>query len=474
MTAASHGTDRAPGAARPGNSPGAVRDCLLQLGEFVAGLTWSQQEAAVRAALERIVFDSVAVTIAGGRLPESHCLRQELPLADGPATVFGQSAGTGAIEAAWLNGTSMVCLELDEGNKQVRGHASAHVFPAALALAEAKRCRGEELAAALLTGHEVASRFGQAADLRPGVHPHGNWGVAGAAAAASRISGLAARQVAAAIDAAGALALVTPFRAALAGMNVRNAWIGHTGSAGICAAALSATATEPLAGIAADTFGGLLGSFSAWKLTDGLGSQFAVTGGYFKRHASCSYTHPPADAVLSLVSEHRPVRPEQVDRIRVETHRLAASLTGTQWPTRLAAMFSIPYVVAVALIAGECGAEQFADSWRKREDVARLADKVEVVEAEDLTARLPVERAARLRIRWTSGAESGSEISNPIGDADHHPFTESELLTKAAKLLGSRGQAMKVRGLCAELLAADDVAPVMAQLRALAAGSERL
>lgn len=472
MTAASRGTDRATWAAGPGNSPDAVGDCLLRLGEFVAGLTWSQQKVAVRDALERIVFDSVAVTIAGGRLPESKRLRQALPLADGPATVFGQGVGTGPIEAAWLNGVSMVCLELDEGNKQVRGHASAHVLPAALALAEAKRCHGEELAAALLAGHEVASRFGQAAELRAGVHPHGNWGVAGAAAAASRISGLAAGRVAAAIDAAGALALVTPFRAALTGMNVRNAWIGHTGSAGIYAAALSASATEPLAGIAADTFGNFLGSFSPGNLTDGLGSQFAVTGGYFKRYASCSYTHPPADALLRLVAEHGPMAPEQVGHIRVETHGLAANLASTRWPTRLAAMFSIPYVVAVTLIAGECGAEQFGDSWRKREDVARLAGKVEVVEAEDLTARLPAERAARLRIRWRSGAEVGTEISNPIGDADHNPFTDSDLLGKAAQLLGSRGQAMKVRELCAELLAADDVAPVLAQLRALATGPD--
>lgn len=472
MTSASCGADREL-PAWPGNSPrGALGDSLLRLGEFVEGLTWSHQEAAVRAALERIIFDSVAVTIAGGRLAESQCLRQALPWADGPATVFGQDAGTGAIEAAWLNGVSMVCLELDEGNKRVRGHASAHVIPAALALAEAKRCSGEELAAALLAGHEVASRFGEAVELQAGVHPHGNWGVAGAAAAASRISGLPASRIAAAIDAAGALALVTPFRAALTGMNVRNAWIGHAGSAGIYAAALSASATEPLVGIAADTFGGFPGSLSAEKLTDGLGLEFAVTGGYFKRHASCSYTHPPADAVLGLVSEHGPVAPDEVGHIRVETHRLAASLTSTQWPTRLAAMFSIPYVVSVALITGECGAEQFGDSWRKREDVARLAGKIEVMEAADLTARLPTERAARVRVRWASGAEAATEISNPVGDADYSPFTEADLLGKAAKLLGSQRQAAKVRELCAELLAADDVAPVLARLRALAVGPD--
>ena len=453
--------------------PGALGEALLRLGEFVSGLTWSGQEVAVRAALGRIVLDSVAVTMAGGRLAESQRLRRALPWTSGPATVFGLSAGAGPVDAAWLNGVSMVLLELDEGNKRVRGHAGAHVIPAALALAEARHTSGTELAAALLAGHEVASRFGQAVELRPGVHPHGNWGVAGAAAAAARVLRLDAGRTAAAIDAAGALALVTPFRAALTGMSVRNAWIGHAGSAGIQAAALSAATSEPVVGIGADTFGGFLGSFSVTTLTDNLGSEFAATGGYFKRHASCSYTHPPADAILGLAAEHGPLAPDDVDHIGVETHRLAASLTATEWPTRLAAMFSIPYVIAVALIAGECGPEQFGDAWRKREDVARLARRVEVMQADDLTARLPAERAARLRVRSISGVELATEIRNPVGDEDHSPFTEGDLADKAARLLGSRQQAARVHTLCAELLAADDVAPVLAQLRAVAASPDR-
>ncbi|HUY50277.1 MAG TPA: MmgE/PrpD family protein [Streptosporangiaceae bacterium] len=466
------GDDRTGGGfARPGSPPEVLGGSLVRLGEFVSGLAFSRQETAVRAALERIVFDSLAVTMAGGRLPESHRLRRALPLADGPATVFGQDTGTGAVEAAWLNGVSMVCLELDEGNKLARGHASAHVIPAALALAETKGCSGEDLASALLAGHEVASRFGYAAELTPGIHPHGNWGVAGAAAAASRLLGHSPAQVAAAIDAAGALALVTPFRAALAGMNVRNAWIGHAGAAGIHAAAIGATQTEPLAGIAADTFGIHLGSLSAEKLTADLGSEYAVTRGYFKRHASCSYTHPPADAVLGLICAHGPVAPDDIDHIRVETHRLAAGLTSTRWPTRLATMFSIPYVVAIALIAGECGVAQFGDSWRGREDVASLAAKVTVAEAADLTARLPAERAARLQVRWASGAQVTTEVSNPVGDADHSPFTDADLLGKAAKLLGSEQQAAQLRGLCAELLTAGQVTPVLARLRTLAASA---
>jgi Uncharacterized protein involved in propionate catabolism len=441
---------------------------LQQLGEFVARLSWRQQGPTVRAAVQRILFDSLAVTIAGARLPESARLRQALPGSGGAVTVLGQRDGADPVRAAWLNGVAMVCLELDEGNKRARGHAAAHVIPAALALAEDRHRSGESLAAAILAGHEVASRFGEAVELLPGVHPHGNWGVAGAAAAAARITGLSAERTASAIDAAGALALVTPFRTALAGMSVRNAWIGHAADAGIHAAALAAATSEPILGIAADSLGERMGSLTIDTLTAGLGARFAVTSGYFKRHASCSYTHPPADAALALRAQHGPIATNHIERISVQTHRLAAGLTSTSWPTRLAAMFSIPYVVAVALIAGECNPEQFGDAWRTRADVAALAGKVRVSEDAQLTARLPAERVARLRVRLVSGAELAAEVPNPVGDADHHPFTDADVLSKAATLLGNDEQAVALRDRCGELLSADDVAAVMTRVRTLA------
>ncbi|WP_410050232.1 MmgE/PrpD family protein [Actinomadura sp. CNU-125] len=84
--------------------------------------------------------------------------------------------------AAWLNANALVSLELDEGNKYAKGHPAAHGFPAVLALAAERVATGADTAAAaLLAAYEVAARFGRAARLRDGAHPHGNWGVAGAA-----------------------------------------------------------------------------------------------------------------------------------------------------------------------------------------------------------------------------------------------------------------------------------------------------
>ncbi|MGH3230121.1 MAG: MmgE/PrpD family protein [Streptosporangiaceae bacterium] len=452
----------APLGARTG--PTSVKGSLDELGRFVAGLSWPAQTPAVRHATQRIVWDSVAVMIAGGRLAESCRLRARLPVSDGPATVFGSARTAGVVDAAWLNGVSLVSLELDEGNKRARGHAGAHVLPAALALAEERHAGGPELAAAFLAGHEVASRFGRAVTLRPGVHPHGNWGVAGAAAAAARLGGLDAAATAAALDSAGALALATPFRVATAGMGVRNAWIGHANAAGIRAAAL-AQEGEPLTGVAGESLGELLGVLAVDELTAGLGAGLAVTTGYFKRHASCSYTHPPADAALAVHAARGPVDPDAVASIEVESHHLAAGLCSREWPTRLAAMFSIPYVVSVALRQGACGPDMFDEDHRHDPAVARLAAKVAVSVDPRLDGELPEHRAARLRIRWADGAETVIEVENPVGDADFHPLDDDQLMAKSAGLLGGEDQAALVRRLSAELLAADDAAPVLASLR---------
>lgn len=447
-----------------------LQEALSELGRFAADLSWSDQPSEVRVATARVLSDSVAVMIAGGRLAESGRLRARLPCSDGPATVFGDDRTAGVLDAAWLNGVSLVSLELDEGNKRVRGHATAHVLPAVMAVAEARHASGAELAAAFLAGHEVASRFGRAVVLHPGVHPHGNWGVTGAAAGSARLGGLDGMATAAAIDIAGALALATPFRVATAGMAVRNAWIGHANIAGIQAAAL-AEEREPLAGVAHESLGGLLGTLAPEELTAGLGHDLAMTGGYFKRHASCSYTHPPADAALAIHAERGRVEADAVESIEVETHHLAAGLRGCEWPTRLAAMFSIPYVVSVALRSGECSPRAFDDMHRRDPGVGRLAAKVGVSVDENLDAQLPAHRAARLRVHWVDGGETVVEVENPIGDVDFHPLSEDDLMSKSVALLGDRDQAVLVRRLSEELLETSDVSRTLVSLRKCASGA---
>lgn len=446
-----------PSGTRP-EDPGPV-EALEGLGRFVVDFEPASQPG-LREPLVRTLLDTLAVTVAGARTPEARALVAAWDPPPGTARIFGAGRQAVPETAAYLNGVSAVTLELDEGNKYARGHPASHVFPAALAVAQAQDAAGPDLAAALLAGHEVASRFGRATRLRAGVHPHGNWGTAGAAAAVARLMGLDALAVAAALDVACATVLATPFEAALVGNAARNGWVGTSNVSGMAAARMAAAGITGNDGLAGATLGGILGEFDPGELTDGLGERFDIELGYFKRHASCSYTHPPADAALEILGENPELDHERVQKVIVETHGVAAPLNRTACPTRLAAMFSIPYVVGVALVTGGCGPAAFDEPRRADPAVRRLVGATRVVGTEEFDRRLPEERAARVTLRLRGGATLVAEVPNPVGDVAHRPFGLREIRDKLDGLL-ERGAGEELEALARNLLECKNVNDVL-------------
>jgi len=436
-------------------------DALEGLGRFVAAFDLTNHPG-LREPLVRVLLDTLGVTVAGARTPEMRSLVAAWDPPPGSARIFGAGRRTVPETAAYLNGVSAVTLELDEGNKYARGHPASHVFPAALAVAQAQETAGPRLAAALLVGYEVASRFGRATRLRTGVHPHGNWGTMGAAAAVARLVGPDAPAAATALDVACATVLATPFEAALVGNAARNGWVGASNVSGIAAARMAAAGITGTDGLAGATLGGILGEFDPGELTNGLGERFDIELGYFKRHASCSYTHPPADATLEILGENPGLDPERIREITVETHGVAAPLNRTACPTRLAAMFSIPYVVSVVLVTGACGPAAFDEFRRADPAVRRLVDLTRVVGTEEFDRRLPEERAARVTLKLRDGAVLVAEVPNPVGDMAHRPFGLQEIRGKLDGLL-ERGAGDELEALARNLLECKNVNDVLGE-----------
>lgn len=438
-----------------------IREATRELGTFAGSLRWEALPSSVRGRTLDVLIDTIGVTVAGARTPELQALQRAWGPETGPARPLGTTVRLGAASAAWLDGTAACCLELDEGNKFARGHPAAHAVPAALAVATERRVDGPALLGAIVAGHETAARFGAATTLRTGFHPHGHWGTPGAAVAAARLLGVEPELVPAAIDAAAGAPLATDFRAALDGSFVRNTWIGAANSNGITAARLVRAGLGTNDGRAAGTFGELLGSLDVERLVSGLGDSFAMTTGYFKRHASCSYTHPPVDAALELLASGVDV--EAIETIEVASHGLAMPLARVEPRTRLAAMFSIPFVVAAAFRDGRFDTRSSDEEARRDPTIRRLALATTVVHDPELHARLPKERAARVTVRLRDGSERSVEVPNPIGDADHHPFGRAELLHKLDGLLRP-GEAQRIADIVDALPVATDVRPLLDQL----------
>ena len=248
-----------------------AREATRALGAWASGVQWDAVDDVVRERLTLVLLDSLGVTLVGSRLPEQQALVEAWRPGAGPAPLVGSGRTTGVEAAAWLNATAMVRLELDEGNKYAAGHPAAHGLWGVLALAADLDSSGADTAAALLVAYEVAARFGRATRLRPGAHPHGSWGVAGAAAGCARLLGLDAAAVAAAIDTGAGMPVAAHFSSALDGNEVRNAWMGASNLAGLAAARLAAAGGAQCTGTAASSLGDRLGTFDPAALTDGLG-----------------------------------------------------------------------------------------------------------------------------------------------------------------------------------------------------------
>ena len=405
------------------------------LGDWVAGLRWEAVPGRVQQRLRLVLLDVLAVACLGATDSAQQRFVTAWAPGAGPSPVFGAGAHANVEAAAWLNATALVRLELDEGNKYAKGHPAAHGFPAVLALAAAQQVDSADLLISLLAAYEVAARYGRATRLRSGMHPHGSWGVVGAAAGCARLLRLDGEATAGAIDAATGMPIAGHFASALDGNRVRDAWMGASNVSGLNAARLAAAGLASNTGTAALTLGELLGAFDPQETTSGLGTRWDIEHGYFKRHAACSFTHPAADAVLALRESGRLPEPTRIDAITVDTHSLAVGLDRPTWDNRLSAMFSIPFVVAAALVHGTLGPEASDDDALQDPTVRALAQRVHVRLAPDLDARLPAERPARVTI--TAGTEHViEERPNPVGDSDFHPFDEPRLRAMLAELFG--------------------------------------
>ncbi|WP_051579653.1 MmgE/PrpD family protein [Pseudonocardia acaciae] len=407
---------------------GATGAAVDGLAGWASALAWEDVPSEVAERLRTVLFDALGATALGAGTEDQRALRAAWPAAPGDAPLVAGKRRVDAPTAAFLNAQAMVCLELDEGNKHAGGHPSAHGFPAVLALAAELDVPGPRVLAALLVAYEVSARFGRTTALNAGVHPHGNWGVPGAAAGCAVLLGLDAARVAAAIDAGSGMPVAGHFDSALDGNPVRDAWMGMANHSGIAAARMAEAGVARNTGTAALSLGGLLGEFDPGRLTELLGERYDVLGNYFKRHASCSFTHPAADLALRARSElFDGVAAAEIARrvaaVRVDTHALGAGLNRTGWHNRLSAMFSVPFVVAAALLDGKVGPEQAVDDPK----LAELARRVEVTEDPELTRRLPDQRAARMTVLTEDGRRWVEEVPNPVGDSDFHPLGRDQL-----------------------------------------------
>ncbi len=430
-----------------------------QLAEVLAATTVGALPDVALEGAQRAVIDWAGSAIAGA-LEGPARLSQRVVAGLGrsdEATVLAAGRASAA-GAALANGVAAHILELDDIHKASTVHAAAPVIAAALAVAEREHASGARFMLAVVLGYEAALRIGEA--VNPSHyrywHPTGTAATFGAAAAAGSLIGLRAEAMRDALGSAGTQAAgLWEFNAD--GAMSKHLHPGKAAFNGILAADLARlgfTGARRILEGDRGFFRAMSGSHDASRVTAGLGERWKIVENCYKLHSCCGHTHTAIDLALGLRVDGRLADGEagtpvagrvaaRVASIDIETYGPGYAIVREGNPrTPYQAKFSLAYCVAVALLEGRVGLEQFAperfgpDGPRDAATRALLA-RTRVAVRDDLTARYPAAWPARLAVTLETGDVLAGACEFPRGNPEN-PIDTEALEGKMVALLEPR------------------------------------
>jgi len=398
-----------------------------------AMISFAEAPGVVRERVVDLIADTIATIAFGSRRAEIRALQSEMTAGDasGGATVIGSRAGWPGTTAAFLNASAGATDQLQDGHRPGRGHPASHVVPALLALAEERDLSGEDLLSSVLAGYETGVRLGRAmGGTNPGVHDIGTWGSVGIAAGVARL--LRPGDTAAsmrAIELAQSAVLLTDAATIFTGADGGHAFLGASAQLGLTLGIAAVSGLAPLPGSLERHFGPVAARELDRAPVDEWDS-YEVLGGYVKMHPTCAHLHGVNDAVADLP----PI--DVADIVDIEVRAFAAAAAFDEIAdTELAARFSVPSSVAVALAHG--GLDETTLTAESVASSRELASRVRVIHDPALDAGYPHGRPARVTVRLSDGSKLTASADRPRGDADR-AFARDELRQKAQRLLTHR------------------------------------
>ncbi len=395
---------------------------------------------------KRAVIDWFSALFPGiGEAPGPQLMRAHAAeIGHGRSSLPGQRQSAFAATAAWINGSISHAVEFDDIFRDAVYHPGCPTISAALAVAEAQGASGADFLRAVTVGYEISTRIGVA--VQPShyrfFHTTGTVGCFGSAAATAALLAPAQPEVmrhALATAASLAAGLQQAFRsdAMTKALHAGHAgWVGVTAGQG--AASGITGAIDILEGEAG--FGKALSDGVQWaRATEALGERYNIQSITQKNHGCCGHTFAAIDAMLDI-RQREALSASQIAAIRVETYQTALDVTGNFEPrTAFEAKFSLPYVVAHALLHGAVRLNAFEPGRLEDADIRSLMARTQLVADPQLSAGFPAQRAARIVVTLHDGRVieqfapcRKGDPEAPLSDAD----LEDEFLELASPVVG--------------------------------------
>ncbi|MGF1594282.1 MAG: MmgE/PrpD family protein [Kiloniellaceae bacterium] len=344
---------------------------------------------------KKSILDGFGLALSGSVAKSGELVRRhlgDLNLGSGPATVIGSSLKVAPRFAAFANGVGIHADDYDDtqlavAKDRVYGlltHPTAPALPAALAMGEAKGASGADVMLAYHIGVEVECKISEAIAPRhyqTGFHSTATCGTFAAASAAGRLMGLDREALRRALSIAGSQSaglrenfgtMTKPFHA------------GRSSESGVAAAQFASygwTATDKILEAPRGFFSAAGGGYDLNSISGKLGAPwtFESPGVSIKPHPSGSLTHPGMTEMLRLIREHG-IQAADVEQVRVGTNSNMPNALIHHRPTNeLQGKFSMEFCMAILLIEGRAGLNEFVDEVINRPDVKAMIEKVDFV-----------------------------------------------------------------------------------------------
>ncbi|CAN7620147.1 MmgE/PrpD family protein [Rhizobium sp. LjRoot254] len=363
--------------------------------DFVVDAKYEDLSAEVVELGKKHILDGFGLALSGsvaksGELARRHL--DDLGLADGAATVIGAGRKVAPRFAAFVNGVGIHADDYDDtqlavAKDRVYGlltHPTAPALPAAFAIAELTKASGKDFMLAYHLGVEVECKIAEAINPRhyqTGFHATATCGTFAAASAAAKLMGLDVATTLRALSIAGSQSaglrenfgtMTKPFHA------------GRSSESGVAAAQFASygwTAAPTILEAPRGFFSAAGGGYDQSAIHGKLGAPwtFSEPGISIKPHPSGSLTHPGMTEMLRLIKANN-IKAEDVVRVRVGTNsNMPNALIHHRPKDELQAKFSMEFCMAILLLEGRAGLNEFTDAAVEREDVKAMIERVDFV-----------------------------------------------------------------------------------------------
>jgi 2-methylcitrate dehydratase PrpD len=410
------------------------------IARFLCGLKLEEVPQEVVDKAKLVILDTLGIALASSTMDFGKMVINVARQLGGPnsSRLIGSPVKVAAANAVLANGTLAHGLDYDDTLEEAIVHTGCCAGMTALAVGEEQGASGKAVLEAAIAGTEVMCKVGLIAPGKfhaRGFHPTALCSTFGAAAAAGKLYGLASTQWSDAFGLCGSQSsgIIEYLADGTWTKRLHPGWSAH---GGVIATLLAQQGFRGPATVFEGTHGfyrafGGANEYPFEKFSE-LGQTWEIPKLTFKSYPCGSISHPYMDCALTLKQKYA-IAPERVAEIVCRTaegpvHRLWEPLEQKRTPpTSYAAKFSLPFSIAVMLIRGRAGLEEFSDQAIRDPKILSLAKKVRY--ELDPTIDYPRHFSGHVKIRLADGTVLEENQPHPRGGLES-PLPPEEIETK--------------------------------------------